>query len=439
MKSQQRVPKPQPPPKDRRRPQNKEESGVPRPVPRSAEREDAKAGSELRAGVKRGLIRAFRPESKAEAILLLGDADKSALPTLIQASTAEDASELSTTNVKGAYLNRFKPSGSAPSLGGRFNNSDRKPQRARGSPTPAKDASFSLGPKRTVGLSSGSTDRSASTRLPQSVNRKFVPGSSPRRSKILPALPLESAVPPESTGSQIVRISGNDPFQAHQDKVIRGNGSPQAKRAVLFDEESIDAASLSETGERTWSVFDRLRTARGPDEIRHARLELWRREEKEGITRTRGWSKPTFRRAPHNVELSSSQGDDAQIDRGRRKSKGMSRPTAPTMSRRVSSASVYSIVIQPSIPARELSPLSDTPSTSTASSGLHVAEEDMPQRIRRILQTRGDFSFHISDSDRIPFPSLDHSYHADLSLTIQTLRNILVGDLDDIDFGVEDC
>lgn len=404
-----------------------------------AERGDTRdQGSEAvrRQGVDTS-ARSFRPESKAEAFLFLEDSDQPAKP--VEAAHA-DSSKLP----RSAHLGQFNTSGSAPNLAGRLNYNDRKRQRARGPPTPARNTPVSL-PPQSDGLSSGSTDHTF-TRPPQSVNRGLATGSVPRRSKILPALPQEDETIPKSPASQatIPRPPQKDLFQAHRHKVIRGIGSPILEPPDLPGGcgENVSAPTPPENRERTRNVSEKLKTATDNDEIRHARLELWRLEEKEGIVATPGWSKPTFRRGLHVDDDPTSLRDyDAPIDRGRRKSRDsspQSRPPALAMSRRVSSASVYSIVIQPLGPARELSPVSDAPSTSTASSGLHVSQEDMPHRIRRILQTRGDFSFHESDPDYSTFSPHGVSYHADLSLTIKALRNLADGELDDIDFDMED-
>ena len=86
--------------------------------------------------------------------------------------------------------------------------------------------------------------------------------------------------------------------------------------------------------------------------------------------------------------------------------------------------SVYSIVIQPGTPMSTRSPLVEVSKGTTT----HVTEDELPERIKRIMKSRGGDLGGLSRSHASSSPIREESYHSDLTLTLGMLRTGNRGD-----------
>ena len=331
-----------------------------------------------------------RPESRADAFLVLEDEPSgvTSLPSKLASHGIQSPHTIQNANIRTRLVNK----GIGPSRTRRRGTDNQKTAVAtqNSNSVGSSSVSYNLAEKTHrsgLGIAKISDDQ---------LDHSSKTSKGRRKSKILPAIPQK----PLTVFDKHLPL---DKFQMHEDKTLRSHGFSASS--------SIETPSMSDrtTSSSFSSTGDDMRNEGVISESRKMRLLRLRREEREAQ------SAPILERI---------DGDDIQP------------LTAQVALRPLSRCpSAFSIVIQPSDYSHMESPSQETP---VVSPGLHVTEDDMPLRIKRILQKRGDLGNCSSDlPSSTAFPRVS-SYHEDLALTIKTLRNPLDGDLEDIMFGGED-
>ncbi|KAH8119273.1 hypothetical protein DFH11DRAFT_1564023 [Phellopilus nigrolimitatus] len=264
-----------------------------------------------------------------------------------------------------------------------------------------------------------------------STSRNLGPSRSARRSKALPALPRDGSPLHRMTFAVQPHHGDADDFQDTTEKALRGRGSPTSSSAPhaapVVKRRGRSSKTSFDSAEQTWSMIENMMNAVDEDVVRRARTALGNEERDDSSTTGTRDLPAKFscsndlrsygRRPSDDRSMSEEDGRNGSYDI-------LDYPSRP-LTRCPSAASVFSIVIQPS---RDHSFTPEGPDA-------YVAEEDMPSRIRRILQVRGHFG---DASSIVDAPSREIHYHADLSLTIDALRDAGDGELGDIIFDKDD-
>ncbi|KAL5476483.1 hypothetical protein ACEPAI_3340 [Sanghuangporus weigelae] len=276
------------------------------------------------------------------------------------------------------------------------------------------------------------------------VNRqpKYVRGR--RISKALPSLPPPTPSPCRASFAAPPKPP-KDIFQSNKEKVLRGQGSPIMPHAIA-PRMSVNCDSSSgssyDSAEQTWNMINNMMNAVNEDEVKRARQSFihdnasyeagedkdeWSSEEStlsDRTYRTSSTSSTQTSSTYRSVRQPIGELRDGKLESHYADAFPRTRDSPPSIERRASVASVFSIVIQPT---RELS--------HEAQDAL-VAEDDLPFRIRGILQcNHGKYESSLGNrtcSRTSSTSSEGTELHPDLSLTIHVLRDI---ELEDITFS----
>ncbi|KAL5528521.1 hypothetical protein ACEPAF_7657 [Sanghuangporus sanghuang] len=294
------------------------------------------------------------------------------------------------------------------------------------------------------------------------VNRqpKYVRGR--RISKALPSLPPPTPSPCRASFA-VPPKPPKDIFQSNREKVLRGQGSPIMPHATA-PRMSVNCDSSSgssyDSAEQTWNMINNMMNAVNEDEVKRARRSLIHdavprrqsmdvrgpgayvtfprmkagEDKDEWASEESTLSDRTYRTSSTSSTQTSSTYRSVRQPIGelRHRKPGShytdtfprARNSPPSLERRTSVASIFSVVIQPT---RELS--------HEAQDAL-VAEDDLPFRIRGILQcNHGKYVSSLGSrmcSRTSSSSSEGAELHPDLALTIDALRDI---ELEDIAFS----
>ncbi|KAL5523642.1 hypothetical protein ACEPAG_7815 [Sanghuangporus baumii] len=284
-----------------------------------------------------------------------------------------------------------------------------------------------------------------------------------RISKALPSLPPPTPSPCRTSFAAPPKPP-KDIFQSNKEKVLRGQGSPimphaTAPRMSMNCDSS--SGSSYDSAEQTWNMINNMMNAVNEDEVKRARRSLihgtvpqrqsmdvrgpgayvmfprmdrakaredrdeWASEESTlsgGTYRTSSTSSTQTSSTYRSVRQPIGELRDRKLGSQYADTFPRARNSPPSLERRTSVASIFSIVIQPT---RELS--------HEAQDAL-VAEDDIPFRIRGILQcNHGKYKSSLGTCSRTSSTSSEGAeLHPDIALTIDTLRDI---ELEDITFS----
>ncbi|KAL5485345.1 hypothetical protein ACEPAI_7987 [Sanghuangporus weigelae] len=297
------------------------------------------------------------------------------------------------------------------------------------------------------------------------VNRqpKYVRGR--RISKALPSLPPPTPSPCRASFA-VPPKPPKDIFQSNKEKVLRGQGSPIMPHAIaprISVNCDNSSGSSYDSAEQTWNMINNMMNAVNEDEVKRARRSLihgtvpqrqsmdvhgpgayvtfprMRRakaeeDRDEWASEKSTLSDRTYRTSSTSSSQTSSTYRSVRQPIGELRDRKLeshyadtfprTRDSPPSLERRASVASIFSIVIQPT---RDLS--------HEAQDAL-VAEDDLPFRIRGILQcNHGKYESSLGNrtySRTSSTSSEGAELHPDLALTIHALRDI---ELEDITFS----
>ncbi|KAL5507366.1 hypothetical protein ACEPAH_6822 [Sanghuangporus vaninii] len=286
-----------------------------------------------------------------------------------------------------------------------------------------------------------------------------------RVSKALPSLPPPTPSPCRASFPAPPKPP-KDIFQSNREKVLRGQGSPITPHATA-PRMSVNCDSSSgssyDSAEQTWNMINNMMNAVNEDEVKRARRSLihdavpqrqsmdvcgpgayvtfprMRRmkagEDKDELTSEESTlSDRTYRTSSTSSTQTSSTYRSVRQPIGELRDRKLgshyadtvprARNSPPSLERRTSVASIFSVVIQPT---RELS--------HEAQDAL-VAEDDLPFRIRGILQcNHGKYESSLGSrmcSRTSSTSSEGAELHPDVAVTIDALRDI---ELEDIAFS----
>jgi len=215
-----------------------------------------------------------------------------------------------------------------------------------------------------------------------------------RYSKLLPPTPIPvPGTPKDSTSTDI--------FVLQRDKVLRGN-LRRSRRDGTDDTPALEALARTRAAEQTGAKADD--TVRPNSAPRRSSL------------------KSIGRKVSRKLSIPRRRKNDGDGDRTSRVWSRLPRLAIPgRMSRCPSTASAYSVVIQPTTPAGRRKSIWGS-SKRFLELDAHVTEEELPTRIKRILQRRGADASEPSQA-HVNEPSVNGElYHSDLSLAIEVLR-----------------
>ncbi|EJD03073.1 uncharacterized protein FOMMEDRAFT_28662 [Fomitiporia mediterranea MF3/22] len=276
-------------------------------------------------------------------------------------------------------------------------------------------------------------------RLPGLVlNRQVNTQRRRRLSKALPALPPPSPSPCPTSFKE-PRQHTPDTFQNNRSRVLQGRGSTGTKPLAAPPMETHSGNSESSSGssydsaEHTWNAINSMMAAIGEDEVKRARESLippntrapsayvtfprMKASRMDGEVSSDGYSSTVSGRT-----ISGSSYTDSSSSHYPSQTFPRRRSPIQSIKRRASETSIFSIVIQP------------TRERSRETQEALIGEDDIPSRIKGILQCT-HLKPDLSMSSRTSSASSDEAgLHPDLALTIDALRSVSDVELDDIRF-----
>ena len=385
----------------------------------------------------------FRPNSGADAILCLDDEGRQSTgPNEAREQAVRDQKETKSSQVTAQTPKDNPPHG-------------------KSSVKPVVPAPIATGPETKAAAAGSPKKEPVKIQLPGLlVDRKPNYTRNRRISKKLPSLPPPTPSPCRASFAVPPRPP-KDIFHNNRDKVLRGQGSPVTPQGAgvgvapcMSMNHDSSSGSSYDSAEHTWNMINDMMKAVNEDQVMQARQSLVhdpspRRQSTGDHGPSAYVTFPRMRRPKVGVDIDEWASEESTLsDRTYRTSSTSStltsstyrsigelkdkkppsnfantfprvRDSPPSLERQASVASAFSIVIQPT---REF---------SDGAQDALIGEDDIPLRIKDILNGNYEPSLCSRTCSTTSTSSEGAELHPDLALTIGVLRDI---ELDEITF-----